>query len=122
MAFRKVNEFKEVTFVYASTGAATFQFFTDMPSGGSPPGTMAARLGSAVTIPATAGAGKRQTMTIPLDGIRGAEFYPLITPGATTQLELYSMVVFLRPLGVYIDGSQGEIWQTVPIAPGVGGA
>jgi hypothetical protein len=61
----------------------------------------------------------RVTLTVPLDGIRGTEFYPKITPGASTQFELYSGIVYLRPLGVYIDGSLSEIWQTAPIAPGV---
>jgi hypothetical protein len=45
----------------------------------------------------------------------------VITPGSTTQFELYSMVMQLRPIGVYIDGSApngGEIWSTVPLAPG----
>ena len=124
MAFRKVFEFKEITLVYASNGAATLQFFTDMPSGGNPPGTLAGRLTTPVTLPATT-SDKRQTMTIPLDGIRGSQFYPAITPGSTTQFELYSAVCYARPLGVYIDGSAvngGEIWQTVPLAPGVGGA
>ena len=124
MAFRKVNEFKEVTLVYASNGDANLQWYTDMPGG-----ALAARLGAGsppagITLPTTSG--KRQSITIPLDGIRGTEFYPLITPSTAstgTQFELYSGVVYLRPLGVYIDGSAvngGEIWSTVPIAPGVG--
>jgi hypothetical protein len=74
-----------------------------------------------VALAATTG---RKTVTVPLDGIRGTEFYPQITPSSTAQFELYSMVVYVRPLGVYIDGSalpQGEVWQTVPIAPGAGG-
>ena len=121
MAFRKVNEFKELTLVYALTGTgtptATLQFFTDMPAS-SPPGTLAARLGAGVTLAATTG---RKSITIPLDGIRGTEFYPSITPSSTAQVEIYSGVVYLRPLGVYVDGANSEIWQTVPIAPGVGG-
>ena len=117
MAFRKVNEFKEITLVYASNGSATLQFYTDMPGN-----ALAVRLGAGVTLASSGGAGQRVTITIPLDAIRGTEFYPKITPGATTQFELYSGTVWLRPLGVYIDGSalpQGEIWQTVPISPGI---
>ena len=121
MAFRKVQEFKEITLQYALTGTgtptATLQFFTDMPAA-SPPGTLAARLGAGIVLPATTG---RKTITIPLDGVRGTEFYPLVTPSGTAQFELYSAVVYLRPLGVYIDGTNSEIWQTVPIAPGVAG-
>jgi len=115
--FRLVNDFKEITFVYSSNGPAVLQLFTDMPGG-----ALVARLGAGVTLPTSSS--KRVPITIPLDNIRGKEFYPLITPGATTQFELYSGVVYLRPIGVYLDGSavpQGEIWQTVPIAPGAGG-
>lgn len=117
MAFRKVHEFKEITLCYAlagtSTPTATLQFWTDMPGG-----VLAVRLGAGVSLAATTG---RKTITVPLDGIRGTEFYPVITPSATGQFELYSAVVYLRPIGVYVDGSltPPEIWQTVPIAPGV---
>jgi hypothetical protein len=114
MAFRKVNEFKELTLVYASNGAASLQLYTDMPGG-----ALAARLGAGISLASSGGGGMRVTLTVPLDGIRGTEFYPKITPGASTQFELYSGIVYLRPLGVYIDGSLSEIWQTAPIAPGV---
>jgi len=122
MSFRRVNEFKEITLCYASNGPATFQFYTDMPGG-----ALAARLtenaGAGVTLASSGGPGARVTIPIALDGLRGTEFYPKITPGSATQFELYSGVVYLRPLGVYIDGSltPAEIWQTVPIAPGAGG-
>jgi hypothetical protein len=121
MAFRKVNEFKEMTLVYSSNGAVSVQFYTDIPTD---PGTgaPAARLGSGVALAAGSTMGVRLTQTIPLDGIRGTKFYPKITPGATTQFELYSGVVYLRPIGVFVDGStvpQGEVWQPAPIAPGV---
>ena len=114
MAFRKVNEFKEITLVYSSNGAATLQFYTDMPGN-----ALAARLGSGVTLATSTN--KRITITVPLDGIEGTEFYPQITPGASTQFRLFQGVVYLRPIGVYLDGAavpQGEIWSTVPIAPG----
>ena len=117
MAFRKVNELKEITLCYASNGAAAFQLYTDMPGG-----TLTARLGGGVTLASSGGAGVRVTTTIALDGLRGTEFYPKISPGGSTQFELYSAVLYLRALGVYIDGSltPAEIWQTVPIAPGAG--
>jgi len=114
MAFRVVNEFKEITIVYLSNGAATLQLQTDMPGN-----TLTARLGAGITIPSSSS--KRIPMTIPLDGIRGKEFQVTITPGGSTQFELYEGKVFLRPIGVYVDGAAvngGEIWQTVPIAPG----
>jgi len=123
MAFRVVNELKEITLVYSSNGVAALQLFTDMPGG-----ALAMRLPTSapaaggVSIPTSTS--KRVTLTIPFDGIRAKEFYPQIVPGSTTQFELYSAVMYVRPIGVYIDGSAlngGEIWQTVPIAPGAGG-
>jgi hypothetical protein len=119
MAFRIVNECKEITLVYSSNGPAVLQLYTDMPGG-----VLALRLptsspGAGITLPTSSS--KRVPLTIPLDGIRAKEFYPVITPGSTTQFELYSMVMQLRPIGVYIDGSApngGEIWSTVPLAPG----
>lgn len=111
MAFRKVAEFKEVTLQYQSNGASTFQWLTDMPGG-----TLAARLGAGVSLADTTST--RKTITIPLDNIEGTEFYPVVTPGASTQFRLFSGVVYLRPIGVYIDGSLGEIWSTPPISVG----
>jgi hypothetical protein len=123
MAFRKVFEFKEITLEYSSNGASSLQFLTDMPAG-AVPGALAARLGAGAALPSTTTVGARQTMTIPLDGIRGTQYQPKVTPGTTTQMEIYSGVVYARPIGVYLDGSLTipEIWQTVPLAPGAGGA
>jgi len=109
MAFRKVSDFKEITLQYQSNGPTTFQFFTDMPGG-----TLATRV--ATTLPSTGNT--RKTITIPLDNVQGTEYYPLLQPGAATQLFLLAGTIWLRPIGVYIDGSLGEIWQTQPIAVG----
>jgi hypothetical protein len=109
MAFRKCAEFKELSLAYSSNNAATFNFFTDMPGG-----ALAARKGVGVNMPSTAST--RKTLTIPLDGIEGTLFYPEITPGATTQMKLFEGTVWLRPIGVYIDGSLGEKWSTQPLA------
>lgn len=127
MAFRKVHELKEVTISYSSTGPAAFQLYTDVPGP-----TLAIRLpisapvatGIGITAGSALGTANRLTQTIPLDGIRATEFYPMIKPATTTQIEIYSMVIQVRPIGVFVDGSTlpvGEIWQTVPIAPGAGG-
>jgi hypothetical protein len=121
MAFKKVLEVKELTMQYSSSGTAKLDFFTDIAAGGTTPGALASALTAPIDLATTGGVGKRQTITVPLDGIRATEFYPKIIPGVTTQFELYSMVVYLRPIGVYLNGAApngGEIWQTVPIAPG----
>lgn len=111
MAFRKVCEMKEVSIQYSSNGTATFQWFTDMPGG-----TLGPRLQTPVTLPTTSSA--RKTTTIPLDNIEGTEFYPQIVPASVTQLRLFSGTVWVRPIGVYIDGSLGEIWSTPPLSLG----
>ncbi len=119
MAFRKVFEFKEITLAYSSNGAATLAFFTDMPAT-TVPAALASRVSAALQTTTTIGA--RQSATIPLDGVRGTLFYSKVTPGVSTQMEIYSGVVMARPIGVYLDGSQAvpEFWQTAPIAPGIG--
>jgi hypothetical protein len=109
MAFRKVAEFKEVTFQYSSNGNAVLHWFTDMPGG-----ALVDRGGA--SLPNTLSG--RKTLTIPLDGIEGTEFYPFIRPDPATQLRLFSGVVWVRPIGVYIDGSLNEIWSTPPISIG----
>lgn len=115
---------KEISLQYSSNGPATLDFFTDItPTGsGTVPAALASALSAPVTLASTSGVGRRQTITIPLDGVRATEFYPKITPGATTQFELYEMILYIRPIGVYLYGGApngGEIWQTVPLAPGV---
>jgi hypothetical protein len=128
MAFRKVLEIKEISMQYSSNGVAKFDFFTDLAAVGgvvpAVPGALASALSAPVDLPSTLGVGKRQTVTIPLDGVRATEFYPKITPGISpgTQFELYSMTAYIRPIGVYLNGGApngGEIWQTAPLAPGV---
>jgi len=115
MAQRIVNELKEISLVYSSNGAATLQLYTDMPGG-----ALAVRLGAGITLASSSS--NRVPITIPLDAIRAKEFYVKITPGGSTQFELYSGAILFRPIGIYIDGSAlngGEIWQTQPIAPGI---
>lgn len=111
MAFRKVAEMKECTLQYQSNGTATLQWYTDMPGG-----VLTARLGAGTNLPSTNSS--RKTITVPLDGIEGTEFYPVVTPAGGTQLRLFSGVVYVRPIGVYIDGSLNEIWSTPPISVG----
>lgn len=113
MAFRKVAEFKEVTIQYQSNGSAIFQWYTDMPGG-----AMTPRLAGGGGVGLNSTASTRKTTTITLDGIEGTEFNPQIVPGPATQLRLFSGVVYLRPIGVYIDGSLGEIWSTPPLSVG----
>ena len=119
MAYQKVFDFKEVTIEYRSNGAAVFQFQTDMPGG-----SMAVRLplsspGSAgVSLPSSGGIGITKTLTIPLDGVQGTMYQPSVTPGAAAQIIVLSAKLWMRPIGVYLDGTLGEEWITQPIAVG----
>jgi|SRR5580700_2107967 hypothetical protein len=113
MAIQRVYDFKEMEITYQSNGVSTVQFYTDMPGG-----VLAPRLGAGITMASTGGT--RKTLPIPLDAIQGTIFYPVFTPGPTTQLFLLAGKIWMRAIGLYLDGSlvPGEIWSPQPIAPG----
>lgn len=119
VAIQKCQEFKELTIQYQSNGASKVQLETDMPAG-----ALAIRLpvaspsSAGIAIPTSSSA--RVTMTIPLDGVEGTEFRFTFTPGVATQLRLFSAVVRVRMIGLYLDGSLTvpEVWSTTPIALG----
>lgn len=109
MAFRKVNEFKECTLHYDAPGGGLFYLYTDMPGG-----VMALR--KTEVLPATTGRG---THTIPLDGIEGTLYRPEVIPPPVNVLRLFAGVLFVRPIGVYLNGADGEKWTTQELALGV---
>ncbi len=122
MAFRKVAQFKEVSLQYVSpSGPSAFKFSTDMPGG-----HMTERTGGKA-LPVTNSDKAPATITIPLNDTNGAPFEgtlysfrvdPYATSGAGgTQLR--SGVVWLRPIGVYLDGTLGEFFETQAIPVGV---
>lgn len=119
MAIQKVQEFLEFTIFYQSNGASKIQLETDFPSG-----ALAIRLpvaspsSSGIALPTTAGL--RGTFTIPLIGVEGTEYKFTISPGAATQLRIFSATVKLRMIGVYLDGSLTvpETWVSGPVALG----
>lgn len=121
MAFRKVAQFKEISLEYvALTGAAKLQFFTDMPGN-----HLAERTTSGgLSMPVTNADNTPQTITFPLitadsAPLQGTLYYPRVTPYATGIAQLRSGVVVLRVIGVYLDGSTGEFFETQPISIGV---
>jgi len=119
MAYQKVFDFKEVTIEYRSTGASVFQFQTDLPGG-----TMAIRLplsapsSAGWSLASSGGIGITKTVTVPLDGVQGTLYQPSITPSGSAQIIVLSAKLWLRPIGVYLDGTLGEEWITQPIAVG----
>lgn len=112
MAFRKVSQFKEVTFDFTSTGGTTaVQLYTDMPGA-----AMAPRLAGKALVNSQ---GSRATETIPLDGVEGTLFRPELVPASGTVLRLFGGTIWARTIGVYLDGSQGEKWTTQELSLGV---
>lgn len=119
MAFRKVAQFKEISVQYVSTTAAgTLKFFTDYPGN-----HLAERTGGK-TLPATNADQTPNTITYPLVDSGGAPltgtlYYPRVEPPSNGTLQLRSGVVWVRPIGVFLDGSLGEFFETLPIPIGV---
>lgn len=106
----KVWEFKEMRFSYHATSAAgSIDFKTDMPGG-----TMTTR--RTIPLPITT---ERVTSSAPLDGIEGRQFQPRFIPGASTGiLRLFEATVLARPIGVYLEGSKSDYYETQPITLG----
>ena len=122
MAFSVVAQFKELSLEYVSpSGASTLHFFTDMP------GSHLVDRTGAKTLPQTNADHSPATYTIPLvDGngapLEGTLYYPHVDPFATSAsggTQLRSGVVWLRRIGVYLDGAKGEFFETMPIPIGV---
>src|SRR4051794_11662941 len=118
MAFRKVAQFKEVSLQYVAVSGGTFKFLTDMPGG-----HLLERTGGKA-IPASNADKTPATTTIPLiDGngapLEGTIHQERVDPpfGATVQLR--SGVLLMRTIGVYLDGSLGEFWESLPASVGV---
>lgn len=91
----------------SSSGPGSLQIYSNIPGG-----TMVARLGSGVAIAQTTG---RSTVRIvipaPIDGklLR----YVATT---TTGFSVYGFRARITPIGVYLDGSIAETWDTRPIS------
>jgi hypothetical protein len=122
MAFRKVAQFKEASLEYVSpSGASTFKFSTDMPGG-----HLTERTGGK-TMPQTNIDKTPATITISLvDGngapLEGTIYQPRVEPFATSAnggTQLRSGVVWMRTIGVYLDGTLNEFFETLPISVGV---
>jgi hypothetical protein len=108
--FDRVKQFKQVMVDYDATVAATIDVYTDMPGG-----AMTDRK-IAFVLPVTVG---RQTKNVPLDGIEGTLIKFKFTPGVTGVLRLYGATLQMRAVGVYLDGANGEIWQTQEMGFGI---
>lgn len=117
MPASRILQYQKIELEYDAPLGATLKFFTDLP------GHVLA-LRKTVALPATA---SRRAYPIPLhpvphDGTypEGPTFRVRVEPNGATEsdtVRLYGGRIFLRPLGVYIEGAAGEIWETLDISP-----
>ncbi len=110
MPLERVKQFKDLTIHYRGS-AATFKFYSDLPGG-----SMAVRR----TLDIPASSADHGTHTLLLDNpdyVEGNLFYPWIKP--TGEFRLFGGVIRFRVIGVYMDGSKGEFWETQPLGLGV---
>lgn len=106
-----VNQFKDVTLVFENRAACTLNFVTDMPGG-----VLGVGGSRSFNLPVTT---QRTEKTFPFDAggsglLEGKLILPTATPSGV--FILYSGFVRWRRIGEYIDGTQQEIWQTMPIS------
>jgi hypothetical protein len=103
----KVKQFKEVTLDYDAVNGATLTVYTDLPGGG------ATSLRRTISLPSSTG---RRTYTAALDKtsdggiLEGTLIRFKITSSGIVRL--FGGTLRLRHLGVYFDGSQGEVWES----------
>jgi hypothetical protein len=93
-----------------SDGPAALQMWSDIPGG-----TMATRLSFGQAITQSHGReSRRLVLNTPVDGklLR----YQINT---NTGLQVYAMRARVLPIGVYLDGLAGDVWQPTPISIGV---
>jgi hypothetical protein len=109
VSFERVKQFKDLMVDYDAPAGGTVQVWTDMPGT-----TMALRL--TYNLPATTG---RQTKNVPMDGIEGTLIRFVWAPSVGNVMRLYAATLRLRPIGVYLDGSNGEIWKTQEMGFGI---
>lgn len=104
-----VKQFKDVTITYEGAAGGTLTISTDMPGS-------AMALRRTISMQATSG---RFTKTFPLDNPSLLEGKLIQFKVASTGvLILYEGSVRVRPVGEYIDGAAGDIWETQPLSLG----
>lgn len=103
MPLSRVKEFKDVVFGYEANGAVLFEWKTDLP--GNAEAVRESKSGGDTS-------GERQTLVLPLDGVEGNFYRPRVTPQGATVCKLYWGRVRLKVIGVYLEGSQSEFFET----------
>lgn len=107
-----VTQFKDLELHYDATAAVTVTFWTDLPGG-----TVTSR--RSLTFPATTG---REVLRLPFDdsgnsyALPEGRIFKVRMTVASGVLRLFGGILRGRRLGEYIDGTQGEIWETLELA------
>jgi len=109
-----VKQFKDITLTYHAPAGGTLYVYTDMPGGA---------LALRKTITLTASSQERYTETFQFyetgdnpTWIEGKLIkFKVTSPGTVI---LYEATVRVRPVGTYIDGASGDVWETQPLSLG----
>jgi hypothetical protein len=103
---RQVFEFKEISLHFdARTGNASMEFYSGGPNA-------AINLDATLTLPAGSAP---TTKTFQL-GYVGTVYRLKAIPNASGTLKLFSGTLMVRTLGVYLDGTQSDVWDSEEIA------
>ena len=107
MAAERVKQFKDTTIKYDAPAGFSLLVRRFMTGTGLTDW-------QTLTFPASVGV---RTYTAPLDGLEAI----LIKFKATSTgiVRLHGGVIRFRPIGVYFDGAQGEIWETQELGFGI---
>jgi hypothetical protein len=105
-----VNDFKDLTLVFENSATCPLVVLTDMPGG-------------------VMGAGGSVTINLPVTTVRTEKTFPFDTGASLLEgklikftatpagvLKIYSGFVRFRRIGEYIDGTQGDRWQTLELS------
>jgi hypothetical protein len=100
------KELYEVEMEYESDSGGTLTVDSDLPGN-----SLALRATRVIPVSATP-----RTVAFSLAGVEGRRFQWQVA--ATSILKIHRLRVKLRPIGVYIDGANGAIWETQPLGFG----
>lgn len=115
MAFTRVKQFKDIELVYDATATLTVKFYTDISAG---------VIGSTLTL--------IKTVTFPVSTGRRTDVQPLDTTGVFPEGTLYKVVISSaaafrlfggivrgRSIGTFVNGVNGETWETTEQGVGI---
>jgi hypothetical protein len=108
MPLERVKQFKDTTIEYDAPAGFTLTIYRYMT------GTGPIQWGNPIAFPASVGT---RTYTAPLDGLEAILLKFRAT--STGIVRLLGGVIRLRPIGVYFDGAQGEVWETQEMGFGI---